>query len=77
MALNYLKGEFLIDLLAFLPFGLLSLMIDERFKFLWIIKAIRIKQLKYYLSKKFFNQFITAYIEYRQGNSLEDENKKF
>ena len=35
------------------------------------------KQLKYYLSKKFFNQFIIMYIEYRQGNSLQDEVKKY
>lgn len=69
VATNYLKGEFLLDLCAFLPFGLFSLY-DERFKILWILKVIRIHLLKYYLSQKFFNQFLVLYIEYRQGNSL-------
>ena len=65
VAYQYLMDEFFLDLLAFLPLGYIFSIIDERFKILWVLKAIRTRELRYYLSKKFFDQFINIYIEYR------------
>jgi hypothetical protein len=38
-----------------------------------MIKLIRIKDIQYYLSKRYFNILISLYINFRQGNSLEDD----
>lgn len=42
---NYLRGRFLIDLITFLPLGAMFTNIDKRTKVLWLVKAIRIKEL--------------------------------
>jgi len=39
--------------------------INQKLKFIWIIKAIRIKDIQYYLSKKFFDKIIFSYINFR------------
>mmetsp|Transcript_33523 Transcript_33523/g.51522 ORF Transcript_33523/g.51522 Transcript_33523/m.51522 type:complete len:94 (+) Transcript_33523:125-406(+) len=39
---KYLTGQFPLDFVAFLPIGLIVSMIDERLRFLWVIKAIRV-----------------------------------
>lgn len=69
---NYLRGKFLIDLIALLPLGAMFTHIDERFKVLWLVKAIRIKELHQYLSKKSFQPVINHYIQYKQGNAITD-----
>jgi hypothetical protein len=50
VANKYLTGEFVIDLVAFLPFGYASVVIDSRLDFLWILKSLRIKNIALYLS---------------------------
>ena len=52
-------------------------MIDVRFKVLWLIKALRIKDLMKFLQPRILNQLIFFYIEFRQGNSLNDPVKKY
>ena len=76
VATNYMNGLFIVDLIVFIPFGALFTYINQAFKFVWIIKAYRIKHIQYYLSKRFFNILISSYINYRQGKSLEDEKLK-
>lgn len=73
---NYLNHDFVVDLVVFLPFGLIFTYIDQTLKFVWMIKLLRIKDIQYYLSKRFFDQIISFYIKLRQGNSFEDEKKK-
>ena len=72
---NYLRGAFLIDLITFLPLGLLSV-IDERLKFLWLLKDIRLKLLYKYFNKTFFKPFINYYIEQKQVRAFNDEKLK-
>ena len=45
-------------------------------KILWLIKTIRMRYLKYYLSEKFLMEFVNFYITFKQGNSLYDEIKR-
>jgi hypothetical protein len=66
----------LADFIILLPLGGIFSMIDSRLKFLWLIKAIRIKDLMRYMSKRQFNQMVDLYIEYRQGNNLNDPEKR-
>ena len=58
VATKYLRSEFLIDLVVLLPLG----GIDDSWRFLWLIKAYRLKQLHYYMSARFFNPFIHYYV---------------
>jgi len=45
VTLNYIRSDFLTDLIAFLPLGGIFSSFDERLKFLWLVKALRIKDL--------------------------------
>jgi hypothetical protein len=76
IAQKYLREGFLLDLIILLPLGGIFSLIDTRLKFLWLIKAIRIKDLMMYMSERQFNQMVDFYIEYRQGNNLEDPAKR-
>jgi hypothetical protein len=55
IAQNYLRGDFLLDLIVFVPWGGIFSLVDNRLKFLWLIKALRIKDLMRYMSKRQFN----------------------
>ena len=76
MAANYLKNQFVIDLIAFIPFGSIFSSFDNRLEFLWLLKGIRIKDLKFYMSVKFFKPLINFYIDYRQSEALNDPEKR-
>lgn len=69
---RYIRGNFVTDVLAFLPLGYMFEFIDEKFKILWLIKALRIKELHGYLGKRSFQPIINAYINALRGNSLND-----
>lgn len=45
---RYLNGQFKYDFIAFIPFGLFGLL-SPQLEILWVIKAIRIRTLNYYL----------------------------
>ena len=55
IAENYLRGDFLLDMIVFVPWGGIFSLVDNRLKFLWLIKALRIKDLMRYMSKRQFN----------------------
>jgi len=69
---KYMRGSFIIDLLTFLPLGYTLEFYDHRFKILWLIKALRIKELHGYLGKRSFAPIINFYINFLRGNSLND-----
>ena len=54
VAVEYLKTEFLTDLIVILPLGGLMSLYDQRLEIFWLIKAIRIKDLYNYLNIKHF-----------------------
>lgn len=45
VAVYYLKEGFIIDTIVLIPFGGILSLLDKRFEILWLIKAIRIKDL--------------------------------
>ena len=59
---NYFYGNFKYDLVAFTPFGLLGFLTPQ-FEILWVIKAIRIRSLNYYLQNTRLLGAVKAYIE--------------
>ena len=63
VAKKYLTGEFMVDIIAFLPFGYASVIIDKRLDFLWILKSLRIKNLTIYLSDSMINHAIHNYVQ--------------
>lgn len=66
----------MIDLIAFIPLGGIFSYFDGRLEFLWLLKAIRIKDLQFYMSDKFFKPLINFYIEFRQNSALNDPEKR-
>lgn len=48
VANRYFYGDFQYDLVAFLPFGFLG-KVSQNLELLWVIKALRIKTLNYYM----------------------------
>lgn len=67
VATAYFKSEFLIDFIVLLPLGGIFSEIDSRWKFLWIIKAYRLKELQYYMSSRFTKPLINYYVEQKQN----------
>jgi hypothetical protein len=63
VAKNYFYGDFTSDLIAFLPFGYLSDVFEKQLDFLWIVKCLRITNLKIYLSDRMLNPLIKGYIQ--------------
>ena len=43
---------------------------------LWLIKAVRVKDLHQFMSYKFLNPFVNSYIEHRQSSFLHDPVKR-
>lgn len=70
VAVQYLKQGFLTDLIVLIPFGGILSLVEPRFEILWLIKAIRIKDLHYYLNIRQFQPLINSFIEYKQQKSL-------
>ena len=64
VAYNYFVTEFPIDLLAWLPLGLILKTIDPRLKFFWFVKAIRIGKLNYYVRDQALIPIINKFFEY-------------
>ena len=64
VAENYIKDQFLLDFITFVPLGLFQYKL-ELLKVLWVIKSIRVRHLKYYLSDKFLMQFVNYYILFK------------
>lgn len=76
ISVRYSRDQFLWDLIAFIPFGALEYY-NEVFVFLWLIKVIRIRQVKQYLSKRFYQQIAEDLIKKQQQMALMDKKKKY
>ena len=76
VAVEYLKTEFLTDLVVFLPLGGILSLYDKRFEIFWLIKAIRIKDLHNYLGIRQFQPIINSFIEFKQQYTLKNPLKK-
>mmetsp|Transcript_18773 Transcript_18773/g.28885 ORF Transcript_18773/g.28885 Transcript_18773/m.28885 type:complete len:173 (-) Transcript_18773:2807-3325(-) len=62
VATRYLNSGFLIDLIAFIPWGYIMGTVDPRLKFFWVVKALRIRLLNHYLSNKVILPPVKMYI---------------
>lgn len=82
IARRYLYGRFFIDLLVLLPMGyILAELIDQKLRFAWALKGLRVVDLNYYISDKFWAPYIRnfyskirdAYVKYGdKDNDLDD-----
>lgn len=64
---RYLQGRFFMDLIVLLPMGLImSFAVDSKLRFFWMIKGLRVIDLNYYISDKFWAPFIrNAFTKFR------------
>ena len=74
VALNYYRGELLVDLIAFLPWGYMLVGFDPKLKVFWLIKAIRIAQLNKYIKDRALLPVINKWLENKEKKYLEDEH---
>lgn len=79
IAYNYLCGKFFFDLIVLLPVGyILAELVDHRLRFFWALKGLRVTELNYYISDKFWGYRIRSYYSklrewyIRHGNSEND-----
>ena len=49
---RYLRSTFAFDVIIFLPIGYFMSLIDQKLKFFWVIKAVRIMKVNYYVSNR-------------------------
>ena len=75
VATNYYYGQFKWDLIAFIPFGLFGFL-NQKMEILWVIKAIRIKSLNYYLKNSKLLQIVKDYYEMFQKRNFQNEEKR-
>ena len=73
---RYLRSNFALDVVIFLPIGFFMSLIDQKLKFFWVIKAVRIMKVNYYVSNRIIFPLIVAQIEKRQKQANQDENMK-
>jgi hypothetical protein len=73
VATNYLYSTyFKMDLISFIPWGLIGTAFDERLKFLWVVKALRISNLNYYMQDKRIMPIIDYFIQTKQKKAYND-----
>ena len=77
IATRYLQTNFIVDMVALIPWGYISDAYSPNFGFLWVIKAIRIKTLLDMMSNNRILPPIKTYINSIQKKSLEDELLKY
>ena len=73
---RYLRSNFTFDAVIFLPIGFFMSLIDKKLKFFWVIKAVRIMKVNYYVSNRIILPLIVAQIDKRQKQANQDENMK-
>ena len=72
IASRYFYGDFSYDLIAFLPFGLLG-QLSQQLELLWVIKALRVKTLNYYMGNSKLLKVVKDIVSYVQARALENE----
>jgi hypothetical protein len=60
-------------MISYIPWGWFMTMLDKRLKFFWVIKAIRIGQLNYYLRDRIIQPFIRSFFEGLQNRMKENQ----
>lgn len=60
VAHRYLTGRFFLDLIVWLPMGFILSKFDERLRFTWCIKGLRVIDLNRFVSDKFWNPIIRS-----------------
>ena len=63
---RYFTSGFASDLIVLLPWGYMFTYFNPRLKFMWIIKAVRIKELLHYMSNKVILGPVHSYYELKQ-----------
>ena len=59
---RYLRSTFTFDVIIFLPIGYFMSLIDQKLKFFWVIKAVRIMKVNYYVSNRIILPLIVQQI---------------
>lgn len=72
IANKYFKGDFRFDLFIFIPWGLLFRWLDERLRFFWVTKGLRIISLNYYLSDQMLMPVIKQVFDGIRNRALDD-----
>lgn len=61
VAEKYFQGRFLLDVIVMLPIGyILAELIDKKLMFLMVIKGIRVIDINFYISDKFWGPYIRS-----------------
>ena len=71
---RYFTSGFASDLFVLLPWGYMFTYFNPRLKFMWLIKAVRIKELLHYMSNKVILGPVHSYYEIKQQKCLNDPN---
>ena len=69
---RYFTNKFVSDLIVLLPWGYIFTYFDPRLKFMWIIKAVRIKNLLDQMSNKVILSPVHSYYDAKQKKCLND-----
>ena len=78
IAVRYVySGRFLFDFIVFLPLGFIFELLDKRLSFLWALKGVRIYQINYYFSEKFFQGYIRNYFDRKRKFYLSIQEDKY
>lgn len=70
VATKYFQGHFKKDLFIFIPWGLIFTLIDQRLRFFWVTKALRIVTLNYYLSDQMLMPIIKSIFDNMRERAL-------
>ena len=74
---HYLQGEFIIDIIILLPFGLVGSIHEDLspFRLLWFLKLYRIKSTFDIVDGKFYNPILRKYHQNRLDGIIADEER--
>ena len=72
IAKNYFYNKFIIDFIAFLPIGYFFTQIDQKLKFFWVIKTLRIRNLNHQISDTQITPIVNDFIKSLQKTALND-----
>lgn len=75
VSMRYFKRGFLFDVFALIPFGALEYFI-ESLCVLWVLKAIRIFEVRQYLKNRFYRQIADDLVMKMQNRMLHDLQKR-
>ena len=74
---NLHSSSFKFDMVALIPWGYFMTKVNDKNKYFWVVKAIRIGQLNYYLRDKMIMPMIRQYIQFRQREFVNHPKLKY